>query len=403
MKITWASNAPWSATGYGTQTNQLLKRLVADGHDVAVAANHGLAGRPMRDPETDSLVFPSGADTYGNDVILPGHLLHARGEPGWIITLYDVWVYGNHFDTERVASWVPVDHYPVPPKVAEWCRKHPAIAMSRFGQRALAESGVQAAYAPHALDLNVWKPTETLPDGTPTRTNWGIPDDAFIVMINAANKGNVPPRKSWGEMLSGLALLMREHPDVYLYLHTDLRGVYGGIDLQLLLSVLGIEPDRVRVPDQFANLSGLIPQEALAAYYTAADVLLATSMGEGFGIPVIEAQACGTPVIVTDFSAQPELVGGGWTVPYQPWWDFTQASWLALPNVAAIHRRLNEAREAKRDATIRAAALAKAQEYEADAVYETHWKPILADLADQLKPAATPTRQQRRAKRRKAA
>jgi glycosyltransferase involved in cell wall biosynthesis len=377
----------------------MVKRLQADGHDVGVVANHGLAGRPMRDPETGIPVFPSGADAYGNDVLLPSRDLHQQGEPGWIITLYDVWVFGSPmFDTERIASWTPVDHYPVPPKVAEWCRKHPIIAMSRFGQRALQEAGVDAMYAPHALDLDVWKPTPLLNNGQTPRQAWGIPEDAFLIMVNAANKGNVPPRKSWGEMMSAIALLMRERDDVYLYVHTELRGVFGGVDLQVLMAALDIPAERVRVPDQFANLTGLIPQQVIAAYYTAADVLLATSMGEGFGIPVIEAQACGTPVIVTDFSAQPELVGAGWTVPYQPWWDFTQAAWLALPNVQAIVSRLRDAIEAKGQLT--EAALAKAREYEADAVYAEHWRPILATLEAELHP---PTRQQRRAKRRAAA
>jgi glycosyltransferase involved in cell wall biosynthesis len=398
LKITWASNAPWAATGYGTQTRQMLKRLLADGHDVAVATNHGLSGKPMHDPETGALIFPVGADAYGNDVLLPSRNAHEQGDPGWIITLYDVWVYKSPaFDTERIASWVPIDHYPTPPQVAEWCRKHPAIAMSKFGQAALAKEGIVAQYAPHALELDVWKPTPLMPDGRTARESLNVPEDAFLVMVNAANKGNVPPRKAWGEMLSALSLFMREHPDAYVYLHTELRGVYGGVDLQVLMQSLGIEPERVRLPDQYLNLIGLIPQEVLAAYYTAADVLLATSMGEGFGIPVIEAQACGTPVIVTDFSAQPELVGAGWTVPYQPWWDFTQGAWLALPMVPAIVARLKDAREAKGQLTEQ--ALAKAREYEADAVYAEHWRPILADLESKLHP---PTRQQRRAKRRAA-
>lgn len=396
MKITWASNAPWAATGYGTQTAQMLKRLIADGHDVAVAANHGLLGKPVGDPETGALILPAGADPYGLDVLAGHHKLHSKGQPSWLITLYDVWVYRDLPDI-NVASWTPVDHYPVPPKVQEWSRAHETIAMSRFGQKALAEAGITAHYAPHGIELDTWKPTPAFPDGTTPRQAWGIPDDAFLVMINAANKGNVPPRKSWGEMLSALAMVMREHDDVYVYIHSELTGVFGGVDLTILLAALHIPAERVRWPDQYANLTGLIGQEALAAYYTASDVLLATSMGEGFGIPVIEAQACGTSVIVTDFSAQPELVGAGWAVPYQPWWDFTQGSWLALPNVRAIVRSLLTAREAKGDAELRTNALAKAAEYDADKVYAEHWRPILAKLEGKL----APTRQQRRARRRK--
>lgn len=393
MRITWASNAPWLGTGYGTQTRQVVERLIADGHDVAIAANAGLGGRPMTDPDTGALVLPIGADSYSQDVMRSHHALWTKGEPGWIITLFDVWVYDpDTFADAQIASWVPVDHYPVPPKVAHWARQHPTIAMSKFGQRALSEAGITAHYAPHALDLNVWKPTETLESGQTVREYLQIPDDAFVVMVNAANKGNVPPRKSWGEMFQALARFMETYPDVYLYLHTDMRGTYGGIDLIVLQAALGMPAERIRVSDQYASLAGLVTSETLAAHYTAADVLLATSMGEGFGLSVIEAQACGTPVIVTDFSAQPELVGAGWTVPFQPWWDFAQASWFALPLVSGIVRRLEEAYRTRGEHT--EAALAKAREYDADLVYVEHWRPILAKLDEK------PTRQARRAKRR---
>jgi hypothetical protein len=402
LKITWASNAPWAATGYGTQTRQMIKRLLADGHEVGIAANHGLSGKPMRDPETGVPVFPNAADAYGNDVLLAHHDLFRQGQPGWIITLYDVWVFGlEAMRGHNIASWTPVDHNPVPPKVAAWAQEHPTIAMSKFGQQALAAIGVTADYAPHALDLSVWKPTPTLPDGRTVRTALNIPDDAFLVVINAANKGNVPPRKSWGEMLYSLALLMQERKDVYAYIHTEMRGVFGGVDLPILLSALGMDPERVRFADQYPYAVGIIEEPTLAAFYTAGDVLLATSMGEGFGIPVIEAQACGTPVIVTNFSAQPELVGAGWTVEWQPWWDFTQGATLALPFIASIKRRLDEAYERKGDADLAAAAIAKAAEYDADKVYAENWRPILAKLEEQLKPPKV-TRQQRRAKRRAA-
>lgn len=398
MKITWASNAPWAPTGYGTQTRQVIKRLLADGHEVAVAANFGLQSHPMRDPETGVPVFPAGADTYGNDVLLEHHKLFGGD---WIISLYDVWVYQNpDFAKVNFASWTPIDHEPVPPKVEAWAKQHPTIAMSRFGERQLKAKGISAMYAPHALELDVWKPTPALPDGRQVREALGVPADAFLVMINAANKGNVPPRKAWGEMLYGMALLMQERPDIYLYLHTELRGVYGGVDLIYLMGLLGIPPERVRFPDQYAFLTGLLEQDILAAHYTAADVLLATSMGEGFGLTVLEAQACGTPVIVTDFSAQPELVGGGWAVGWQHYYDHTQGAHFASPLIAHIFKALREAYERKGDEELRTQALAKAAEYEADKVFAEHWRPILGRLEEMLKPVP---RAQRRKNRKRAA
>jgi glycosyltransferase involved in cell wall biosynthesis len=147
------------------------------------------------------------------------------------------------------------------------------------------------------------------------------------------------------------------------------------------------------------EVTGYVTNAALHSLYRRASLFAFPSLDEGFGIPVIEAQACGTPVIVTNFSAQPELVGSGWTVPYQPWWDFTQASWLALPSITGIMKALEEAYLARDDDEYRTAALEKAQEYDADKVYAENWRPVLTKLEKSLTP---PTSQQRRAKRRAA-
>ena len=47
-KVAVWSNAPHCPTGYGQQTAQLTKRLVSDGHEVAVISNYGVAGAPMQ-------------------------------------------------------------------------------------------------------------------------------------------------------------------------------------------------------------------------------------------------------------------------------------------------------------------------------------------------------------------
>jgi glycosyltransferase involved in cell wall biosynthesis len=56
-------------------------------------------------------------------------------------------------------------------------------------------------------------------------------------------------------------------------------------------------------------LTGFVPDEDLPALYSAADVFVFPSLYEGFGLPVLEAMACGTPVITTNVSSLPEVAG----------------------------------------------------------------------------------------------
>jgi glycosyltransferase involved in cell wall biosynthesis len=151
----------------------------------------------------------------------------------------------------------------------------------------------------------------------------------------------------------------------------------GGINLEELARSVGIPMERLRFVDQYSFRVG-IPQELLAAIYTSMDVLLQPSMGEGFGIPAIEAQACGTPIIVSNFSAQPELVGDGWLVAGQPWFDATQKAWLFAPLVESITEALEEAYARGRGRSAKAVDFAS--QYGADYVFDQYWRHVLTAL-----------------------
>jgi UDP-glucose 4-epimerase len=260
-------------------------------------------------------------------------------------------------------------------EVEAWCREHETIAMSRFGQSSLLDLGIKSHYAPHAVETSVFRPTPSK-----IREQLGVPDDGFLVMINAANKGNIPPRKAWGEMLLAFGMFAKRHDDAYLYIHSDLTG-NSGVPLRVLLQTMPVGPDRISWAPQLPYRLGEIPQSTLAELYSASDVLLATSYGEGFGIPVIEAQACGLPVIVNNVTAQPELCGAGWQTRSQPFWDYTQGPvFFGVPLIESIVTSLEAAYEAKGDQALRDQAVAFAADYDADTVYERDWRPILADL-----------------------
>jgi alpha-1,3-rhamnosyl/mannosyltransferase len=52
-----------------------------------------------------------------------------------------------------------------------------------------------------------------------------------------------------------------------------------------------------------------VPEEELPALYTGAKLLAFPSLYEGFGLPVLEAMACGVPVVCSDTSSLPEVAG----------------------------------------------------------------------------------------------
>ena len=387
QRILIGSNAPFANTGYGVQTAQLSERLIRDGHEVAIACNFGLQGS---ETEWNGVkLYPTGVSPYSDDILLAHSQHWAAGSelPSAVITLFDVWALKNPSVARipKIAAWVPIDHKPAPPEVLEWLRRDNVlpIAMSRFGGEMLDLEQIEHLYAPHAFDGKVFKPTPSFLDAQGKRIRgreiMGIDaEDAFVVMMNSANKGRTPPRKAWGENLLAFGIFAQSHPDAILYLHTDESEALGGVNLHALLKACAIKPEQVRFVNQYLYRMNM-PQTALAALYSDADVLLATSAGEGFGVPVIEAQACGTPVIVSNFTAQPELVGDGWVVDGQPLWDPFQNSWFFTPHVSQIIRALEEAYARPRGASQEAIDFAAA--YEADRVFAEHWRPVLETIA----------------------
>lgn len=378
-QILWYSNAPWAATGYGQQTAQLVPRLIQDGHNVAVHANYGLEG--ANTVWQGIQIYPKGQSAYSDDVMVAHYQEWAHRNPEatpLLMTLFDVWVFkSKSFDqVPQIVSWVPIDHTPAPPEVLQWCKRQNVmtVAMSKFGQQMLFNAGVDAVYAPHGIEP-VFKPTASV-QGISGKKLMGVPEDSFVVMMNAANKGNHPPRKAFGENLLAFAVFQKKHPDAILYLHTDMMGL-SGVNLRTLAQACGIPDDRVVFADQYAMRQG-IPSEVLACLYSNADVLLACSMGEGFGIPVVEAQACGTRVITTNQTAQPELNGDGWLVDCQPYWDVSQLSWFHTPYVREIVEALEQAYNAPHGTSEKAVEFA--QQYNADTVFNQYWRPIMATL-----------------------
>jgi glycosyltransferase involved in cell wall biosynthesis len=70
----------------------------------------------------------------------------------------------------------------------------------------------------------------------------------------------------------------------------------------------------------WGSVKGYVPDEEVPGFYNLADALVFPSLYEGFGIPVLEAMACGCPVAASTEVASPEVAGGAALLvdPYDP-------------------------------------------------------------------------------------
>jgi glycosyltransferase involved in cell wall biosynthesis len=124
------------------------------------------------------------------------------------------------------------------------------------------------------------------------RRKYGLPDK-FILSV-----ATIEPRKNLTSLLEAYHALKDE-----VSLGLVIVGKKGWLysDFFNRLGELGLERD-VLFP-------GFVPDEDLPALYSAADLFVFPSLYEGFGLPVVEALACGTPIVTSNAASLPEVAG----------------------------------------------------------------------------------------------
>jgi glycosyltransferase involved in cell wall biosynthesis len=376
--VLWWSNHPTAPTGYGQQTAIWCRKLRDEGHDVVISSNFG--GEPRAHHWDEIPVLPPGEDPFAQDSLAQDC---QSVQPDVTFGLYDAWPLKARLEG-RVGWWTPVDHSPLPPKVRTALVESGAVpvAMSEWGRDQLAGNGFVPLYTPHGIDTDVYQPR----DKAEARRRLNLPADVFLVGMVAANKGQTHLRKGFDVAFQSFAWLAERRSDVHMYVHSRPNSP-AGIDLRVVAS-------NYQVPEQsvtFANpllLRVGISDLAMSWIYSAFDVLLAPSLGEGFGIPVIEAQACGVPVIVTDATAQSELCGAGWKVRGHYLYDSTQAADWVRPYDFLLKQAIEEASDTAAEAAQGAREFALAYDYRA--VWDSHFRGVLDGLVPSTEPIVVP-------------
>lgn len=357
-------------TGFGRVTRELAAGLMAIGHEVRVIGiNHrGYAGefagivRSQKASLADR--FRAAGEELASDpllnVMIPaaelgdamGHNLTGpalRGEleqwPGWIpeaqIVVADPKAMFERLSRDggaighahnhgvRTLNYVPIEGRGLPPSSRViWGLVEP-VAMSEFGAEQLgtllgrevpvAYHGVSDAFRPiSATDPGSWK-GRAIGSKDAAKEAIGLPGRTIILRTD-----RYIFRKNYPAFFRVIRPVLADHPDVTAVIHTVLSDDEGRGDIRESLSR---EPGAVPVgPVDWAHpqitltrmhdsFRGLTDAE-LRVLYNAADVYVSPTMAEGFGLCQAESLACGVPVVTTDYSAVPEVVGpGGVLVP----------------------------------------------------------------------------------------
>lgn len=172
------------------------------------------------------------------------------------------------------------------------------LAVSEFTKGEMVKILGIPAEKIHVIPMACSESMERVTDGkvlSELRERYGLPE-RYILFV-----GNNNPRKNLERMIKAFDL-MKERADLPHKL--VIAGEQGWkFDREAALKNIKHRDDII--------FTGFVPDEDMPALYTAAEIFVFATLYEGFGIPIIEAQKCGTPVVAADVASMPEVAGEG--------------------------------------------------------------------------------------------
>jgi glycosyltransferase involved in cell wall biosynthesis len=330
------------------------------------------------------------------DTIIRGHLRYTQ--PDLLITLFDLWPLR---DTEipgwirqshtRWLAWFPIDATPISWGNLEVLHNvdYP-VAMANFAEEELRKEApdFKVAVIPHGVEKD-WAFTTN--GRKEFRRSIQVPDDAFLFGTVGRN-AYYPGRKGFDRLIRAFG--EANLPNTHLYIHAGTWSESGSIPIGTLLDFFerlypGIS-EKVHTGDEYNLVMGY-SQEGMNAMYSAFDCYVQPTLGEGFGIPVMEAQACGCAVIATDCTSMPELVAPnssvlvpGATEIFTP--DPSLRTLIDIPKLAEAMREIYDIKQNDLDGylAMKGTAGQWANGWDWDAIWQKHWQPLLAKIEEEI-------------------
>lgn len=194
-----------------------------------------------------------------------------------------------------IITYTPIDGEWLHPILKQLLDQNFSVVPSEFGKKVYP----RATVIPHAVDLSIFKPKNV----SELRKKLNL-EDKFIVGCVARNTF----RKRFDTLLFAIAKIKKYIPNLLLLLHTDPKEQDRfAFDIFDIVNRLGLQKHVMISPFQLSFFHGC-SDETLSNFYNLLDVYVCPSSREGFGIPIIEAMACGVPAIGTNYASFPEII-----------------------------------------------------------------------------------------------
>lgn len=311
-------------TGFSNVMSNILRRLDRDKYSIDV-----LAVNYYGDPDYDHDRFPGKIYPAVTSTIRPYNDLTGRqrlidlareGDYDILFMLQDTFIaqdvipilkdvrekFNKNF---KMIYYFPIDS----PPWMKWlknsvCKVDVPVAYTKYGAECCESSGLlekEMMVVPHGIDLNDFFHIEDR-DNINNYRKWHFPASEGKVMLLNVNRNQ--PRKDIPRSLQLLHELKKTRDDICLFLHMSNKDIGG--NLTPVANQLGLEE----------NIDYFMPSDLdqkgyevslLNIIYNISDMLITTTLGEGWGLSLTEAMAVKLPIVAPDILPISEILGNG--------------------------------------------------------------------------------------------
>lgn len=381
LKVLVCSEASWLSTGYSVMTAELMNRWLGSAkYELYEYSSYGQLNDPraagLRWPFMSVMPDPNSkqeVDLYNSN---PSNAFGAWkfehaclwAKPDIVVDFRDVWMFEHEAASSlrphyHLAVMPPVDAYPQDQHWIDTLMRADSVLTYTdwSGLVLLGQAGTSVPLkgtASPGVDTEVFKPKT---DKRAHKAACGIDPESLVVGFVARNQ----KRKLFPDLIQAFAEFLKQAPPelaskTYLYLHTAWPDV--GWDIPRLLKEAGIGNRCFftylcrscgsvftaffsdtkagcrrcgQLSAGFSNTHAGVTREVLSEIYNIFDVYVQYANSEGLGIPLLEAAACGIPIMAVNYSAMSDVVEklGGTPINVQRLFREQETHcWRALPD-----------------------------------------------------------------------